>query len=356
MFFVKSSIMKHYSSFLVLFLLLFSCMKKNNYSTSENRNFAAPQKEDKPAVTLVIHGGAGAISRVNMTPEMEEAYHEKLREALVSGYGILEKGGTSNEAIIEAIKLLEDSPLFNAGKGSVFTNDLRNELDASIMDGSNLMAGAVAGVTTIRNPIVAAFAVMTKSKHVMLVGEGAEKFAQEHKLDMVDPSYFFDSSRYEQILRIREKESMSMPRGAIDKTDKFGTVGAVALDRYGNISAGTSTGGMTNKKYGRVGDSPIIGAGTYANNNTCAVSCTGHGEFFMRGVVAYDISALMEYGGLSLSEAADSVIMKKLVRQGGEGGMIGIDGHGNIAMVFNSEGMYRGFINRKGEPQTFIYK
>lgn len=346
--------MKHYFSFLVLFLLLFSCMKKNNYSTDKNRNLSSQETaKDTSDVILVIHGGAGAIKRVNMTPQMEKAYHDKLTEALVSGYTVLETGGTSMQAIIQAIKILEDSPLFNAGRGAVFTHDLRNELDASIMDGSNLMAGAVAGVTTIKNPIVAAFAVMTKSKHVMLVGEGAEKFAGEQNLDLVDASYFFDSARYEQILKIRENESN--PQGAIDGNKKFGTVGAVALDRYGNIAAGTSTGGMTNKKYGRVGDSPIIGAGTYANNNTCAVSCTGHGEFFMRGVVAYDISALMEYGGLSLKEAADSVIMKKLVRQGGEGGIIGIDRHGNIAMTFNSKGMYRGFINKKG-PQTFIYK
>ena len=309
-------------------------------------------------ITLVIHGGAGTIRRENMTPEREKAYHEGLKEALNIGFEVLEKGGTSLEAVIATIKILEDNPLFNAGKGSVFTADGKNELDASIMDGSNLMAGAVAGVTTIKNPITAAYAVMTKSEHVMLTGKGAEKFAEEQGLEIVDPSYFFDSTRYKQLQRIkdREKEKRSSLDEPLMEDKKFGTVGAVALDKFGNIAAGTSTGGMTNKKYGRVGDAPIIGAGTYASNNTCGISATGHGEYFIRLGVARDISALMEYTGATLQEAADSVVMKKLEKLGGDGGVVGLDRQGNITMTFNSEGMYRGFIKEKGVAKTFIYK
>jgi beta-aspartyl-peptidase (threonine type) len=256
---------------------------------------------------------------------------------------------------------MEDSPLFNAGKGAVLTNEGKNELDASIMDGSNLMAGAVAGVTTIKNPITAAHAVMTKSKHVMMVGKGAEKFAEEQGLEIVDPAYFFDSIRYEQLLKIQEKEKVvntnisDDPKDSVVKEEKFGTVGAVALDRYGNIAAGTSTGGMSNKRYGRVGDSPIIGAGTYAKNHTCGISATGWGEFFIRLSVAHDISSLMEYAGLPLEEAADVVIMKKLPALGGDGGVIGLDRKGNIIMTFNTSGMYRGY--KKGnETKTLIFK
>jgi L-asparaginase / beta-aspartyl-peptidase len=313
-------------------------------------------------ITLVIHGGAGTIKRENMSPEKEKAYHEALGIALDSGYSILENGGTSIEAVIAAIKVMEDSPLFNAGKGAVFTNEGKNELDASIMDGSNLMAGAVAGVTTIKNPITAAHAVMTRSEHVMMVGKGAEKFAGDLGLEIVDPSYFFDSTRYKQLLRLKEKElgKQATAKDAFEdpyiRETKFGTVGAVALDKHGNIAAGTSTGGMNNKKYGRVGDAPIIGAGTYASNATCAVSATGWGEYFIRLSVAHDISAMMEYGGLSLKDAADSVIMKKLPRLGGDGGIVALDRAGNFTMTFCSEGMYRGYINRKGEGKTFIYK
>lgn len=315
---------------------------------------------DKPAgpITLVIHGGAGTIKRENMTPELEKQYHESLNQALNAGYDVLEKGGTSIEAVIASIKVLEDNPLFNAGKGAVFTNEGKNELDASIMDGSNLMAGAVAGVTTIKNPITAAHAVMTKSEHVMMVGQGAEKFAQEQGLEIVDPSYFFDSVRYQQLLRVQGEE-LGKEASLYDpytKDKKFGTVGAVALDQFGNIAAGTSTGGMTNKKYGRVGDAPIIGAGTYANNATCGVSATGHGEYFIRLAVARDIASLMEYKGLSLQEAADQVIHTKLQNLGGDGGIVALDRQGNISMTFNSEGMYRGYISKKGEGKTFIYK
>jgi beta-aspartyl-peptidase (threonine type) len=303
-------------------------------------------------ITLVIHGGAGTITRANLSPEKEKAYHAALHQALDSGYAVLEKGGTSVDAVIAAIKVMEDCPLFNAGKGAVFTHDGTNELDASIMDGSNLMAGAVAGVTTIKNPIIAAHAVMTKSQHVMLAGKGAEEFAAEQGLDIVPPAYFFDSTRYRQLLNAKGQEAMNQLPG--DK--KFGTVGCVALDRYGNLAAGTSTGGMTNKRYGRIGDSPIIGAGTYANNVTCAVSATGWGEYFIRLNVAHDVNAMMEYGKLSLQQASDSVVMKKLPRLGGDGGIIALDRQGNFSMPFCTEGMYRGYITKRGEGHTFIYK
>jgi L-asparaginase / beta-aspartyl-peptidase len=302
--------------------------------------------------------GAGTIKRENMTPEREKAYRETLNEALESGYDVLENGGRSVDAVIAAIKIMEDSPLFNAAKGAVFTNEGKNELDASIMDGSNLMAGSVAGVTTIRNPITAAYAVMAQSAHVMLIGKGAEKFAEEQGLEIVDPGYFFDSLRYKQLMKIKKGEAgkeASLTDPYI-KDKKFGTVGAVALDQFGNIAAGTSTGGMTNKKYGRVGDAPIIGAGTYANNNSCGVSATGWGEYFIRLAVAHDISALVEYGGLTLQQAADSVVMHKVPALGGDGGIIALDRQGNISMTFNTEGMYRGYIQKKGEGKTFIYK
>jgi L-asparaginase / beta-aspartyl-peptidase len=253
---------------------------------------------------------------------------------------------------------MEDSPLFNAGNGAVLTHEGKNELDASIMDGSNLMAGSVAGVTTIKNPIVAAYTVMTKSEHVMMIGKGAERFAEEQGLEIVDPSYFFDSMRYNQLLKMKEKER-GKEADAYDpftKDKKFGTVGCVALDQYGNIAAGTSTGGMTNKKYGRVGDAPIIGAGTYASNTTCGVSATGWGEYFIRLGVTRDIAALMEYGGLTVQQASDSVIMRKLPALGGNGGIIALDKKGNFAMTFCTAGMFRGYINRKRDGKVFMYK
>jgi beta-aspartyl-peptidase (threonine type) len=335
---------------LVAFMFLFGC--KTDYRSSET-------KESKPGpITIVIHGGAGTILKKNMTPEKEAAYHKALETALDSGYTVLEKGGKSIDAVIAAIKVLEDNPLFNAGKGAVFTNEGKNELDASIMDGGNLMAGAVAGVTTIKNPITAAHAVMMNSEHVMMIGKGAEKFAQEQGLVIVDPAYFFDSTRYKQLLKVKEEEESNRQAWLYDpyiKDKKFGTVGAVALDQYGNIAAGTSTGGMTNKRYGRVGDAPIIGAGTYANNSSCGVSATGWGEYFIRLGVARDIAALVEYGNLTVADAADSVVMKKLPKLGGDGGIIALDRQGNFAMTFCTEGMYRGY--RKGsEIKTFIYK
>jgi beta-aspartyl-peptidase (threonine type) len=334
--------------------LLMSCEPKNQAKTARNL--------PPGPITLVIHGGAGTIKRENMTPEKEKAYHAALAIALDSGYAVLKSGGKSLDAVIAAIKVMEDSPLFNAGKGAVFSSDGKNELDASIMDGSNLMAGAVAGVTTIRNPITAAYAVMTKSEHVMLTGKGAETFAQQQGLEIVDPSYFFDSTRYQQWQNVKQKELektatlMDNFEDPYIKDTKFGTVGAVALDQYGNIAAGTSTGGMTNKKWGRVGDAPIIGAGTYADNNTCGVSSTGYGEYFIRLSVAHNISSMIEYGNATLQAAADTVIMKKLTRLGGDGGIIALDRQGNISMTFNSEGMYRGYMKKKGEPKTFIYK
>ncbi|WP_439558957.1 isoaspartyl peptidase/L-asparaginase family protein [Dyadobacter sp.] len=328
-------------------------------------------------ITIVIHGGAGTITRANMSPDKEKAYKAALNEALQKGYAVLKKGGTSVEAVEATIHVMEDSPLFNAGKGAVFTNDGKNELDASIMEGKTLKAGAVAGVTNIKNPISAAIAVMNKSEHVMMAGAGAEKFAKEQGLELVDPSYFYTETRFKALEKTKaadkqeldhdakeEKQIKKAPKtGVLLKEDliftegrKFGTVGCVALDKYGNLAAGTSTGGMTNKKYGRIGDAPIIGAGTYANNATCAVSATGHGEYFIRSVVAHDISALMEYKGLSLENAANEVVMKKLVERGGEGGIISLDRNGNIAMPFNSEGMYRGYIKGDGKTEVLIYK
>ncbi len=319
-----------------------------------------------PNFALAIHGGAGTILKANLTPELEKQYREKLNDALQAGYKILEKGGTAMDACEAAVKMLEDSPLFNAGKGSVFTSDGKNEMDAAVMDGKTLKAGAVAGVRTIKNPVSAARAVMEKSVHVMMIGKGAEKFAKESGLEIVDTSYFFDQKRWDQLQKVKEEEkkrkSDSTRTGLVNPLDfefsdkKFGTVGAVALDKNGNLAAATSTGGMTNKKFGRVGDSPIIGAGTYANNKTCAVSCTGHGEYFIRNVVAYDISALMEYKGMTLEQAANEVVMQKLKVQGGEGGLIAIDAKGNITTPFNTPGMYRGFVLSDGKATVKIYQ
>ncbi|MBE7443222.1 MAG: isoaspartyl peptidase/L-asparaginase [Flavobacteriales bacterium] len=322
--------------------------------------------QNKSAMTkkfaIAIHGGAGTILKKNMTELQEKEYKQKLDEALNAGYVILEKGGSAIDATEAAIKIMEDSPLFNAGKGAVFTNAETNELDAAIMNGNTLEAGAVAGVTHIKNPISLAKLVMNKSEHVLMIGSGAENFAKQHKMILVDTSYFFDENRFNQLQKLKQTEKTKLnhsdEQGDISnfKDSKFGTVGAVALDQHGNIAAATSTGGMTNKKYGRVGDSPIIGAGTYANNNTCAVSCTGHGEFFIRNVVAYDVSALMEYKNMSVIEAANYVINEKLMKLGGSGGLIAIDKNGNIAMPFNTEGMYRAYKKSSGEIDVLIFK
>ena len=310
-------------------------------------------------IMLVIHGGAGTITRAQMTPEMEKQYRAGLEEALRKGHAVLARGGSSVDAVEATIRVMEDNPLFNAGKGAVFTHEGKNELDASIMNGKNKAAGSVAGVTTIRNPISAARAVMEKSKHVMMVGRGAELFATQMGLEIVDPSYFWTERRWKslqkELMQEEAKKSSFVDPGPLDER-KFGTVGAVALDQEGNIAAATSTGGMTNKRYGRVGDAPIIGAGTYAENESCAVSATGHGEFFIRWTVAYDIAALVKYRGLSVQAAADEVIHKKLAAVKGEGGVIVLDTKGNFAMPFNSEGMYRGFIGADGVPKVAIYK
>lgn len=309
---------------------------------------------------LVVHGGAGTITRSTMSAEMEKQYRAALEEALRKGHAVLTRGGSSVDAVETAIRVLEDNPLFNAGKGAVFTHEGRNELDASIMEGGRKMAGSVAGVTIIRNPISAARAVMERSPHVMMTGRGAELFATKMGLEIVDPSYFWTERRWKSLqneLQEEQKRQQS-PRSAIDGPDekKFGTVGAVAVDGKGNLAAGTSTGGMTNKQFGRVGDAPIIGAGNFAENESCAVSATGHGEFFIRWTVAYDIAALMKYRGMTVSAAAEEVINRKLKAAGGEGGVIAIDAKGNFAMTFNSEGMYRGWIGADGVPQVSIYK
>lgn len=307
---------------------------------------------------LVIHGGAGTITRASMTAEAEAQYRAGLEQALKTGHALLAKGSSSIDAVEATIRVLEDNPLFNAGKGAVFTHDGKNELDAAIMDGRTKAAGSVAGVSIIRNPISAARAVMEKSEHVMMVGRGAELFATSVGLEIVDPQYFWTERRWKSLQQELLKEKGLKPQAEWRVVDdrKFGTVGAVAVDARGNLAAGTSTGGMTNKKYGRVGDAPIIGAGTYADNESVAVSATGHGEFFIRWTVAYDIAALVKYRGLSVTDAGNEVIHKKLAPVKGEGGVIILDAKGNFAMPFNSEGMYRGWIGTDGVPHVLIYK
>ncbi|ADN00557.1 isoaspartyl peptidase/L-asparaginase family protein [Dickeya dadantii] len=302
---------------------------------------------------IVIHGGAGALSRTAMDSEKEQRYRAALQSIVARGQEILAANGSALDAVTEAVRLLEECPLFNAGKGAVFTHRGTHELDASIMDGRSLEAGAIAGVNHIRNPILAARAVLERSPHVMFTAEGAETFAREQGLEMVEPDFFSTDERYQQLLKAQtgdgkilldhDGERQAQGADPLDPDRKFGTVGAVALDAAGNLAAATSTGGMTNKRAGRVGDSPIIGAGCYANNRTVAVSCTGTGEVFMRTVAAYDVSALMEYGNLPLSQAADNVVMEKVLALGGSGGLIAVDHQGNIALPFNSEGMYRGY-------------
>ncbi|WP_321321850.1 isoaspartyl peptidase/L-asparaginase [Labilibaculum sp.] len=308
-----------------------------------------PETEKKSDYAIVIHGGAGTILRENFTPEKEARYKKALQNALQIGDSILRNGGSSLDAVEKTIHILENSPLFNAGKGAVFTNSGKNELDASIMWGKDLNAGAVAGVDDIKNPISAARKVMENSEHVMLSGHGASDFAKTQGLEIVDQSYFFTQNRWDHLQEILKKEK------EMTKEDRHGTVGCVALDKNGNLAAGTSTGGMTNKRFGRIGDSPIIGAGTYANNSSCAISCTGHGEFFIRLGVAKDISSMMEYQNIGLEEASNKVI-DKLTKIGGTGGIIGLDKNGNIVMKMNTDGMYRAYSNSKGETDILIYK
>jgi len=305
--------------------------------------------------SIAIHGGAGTLVKGLMTPELEAEYKLALKTARDKGYVILEKGGSAIDAVEMAVKFLEDTPLFNAGKGSVFTAEGTHEMDASIMEGKTLEAGAVSLVTGIRNPVSLARDVMEKSYHVFLAGEGAMQFAKGLNYSVEAQEYFYDEVRYKQWQGIKDSDNFQLDH-SVKKDGKFGTVGAVACDQNGNIAAATSTGGMTNKKWGRVGDSPMIGSGVYANNNTCAVSCTGSGEFFIRGVVAYDVSCLMEHKGLSLEDAANEVINKRILEINGDGGLIAVDAKGNIAMPFNTEGMYRAFKTSKGEEEIAIYK
>ena len=343
---------------ILIFLLPATVLFSQDATNSNNGSFirhpaSLPERQagSNQNWVLVIHGGAGGTAGQKMPEEMQLQYTTEMTEVLKAGAAILSGGGTSLDAVETCIRMMEDSPLFNAGKGAVFTEEGKNEMDASIMDGETLKAGAVAGVTTIKNPISAARAVMEKSNHVMLIGGGAEKFAKEQGLEIVPPSYFYTKKRWEEFQKTHQQEMKHKP----DSSKSHGTVGVVALDNHGNLAAGTSTGGMTNKMKGRVGDSPVIGAGTYANNNTCAVSCTGHGEYFIRNVVAYDVSARMEYKGQSLPEAAGDVVNVKLKSQGAEGGLIAVDRNGNIAMPFNTALMFRGIIRPDGKIEVEIY-
>ncbi|KQC32838.1 isoaspartyl peptidase [Nonlabens sp. YIK11] len=305
--------------------------------------------------TIAIHGGAGTLLKQHMTTEKETAYKQALSIALDQGTAILENGGTAVDAVAAAVRNMEDSPLFNAGKGSVFTAQGTHEMDAAIMDGKDLNAGAVSLITGIKNPIDLARDVMEHSEHVFLAGDGAMEFANSRGYQTEKPEYFFDQLRYDQWQEIKDSERFQLDH-SVNKDSKFGTVGAVAMDQQGNIAAATSTGGMTNKKWGRIGDSPMIGAGNYANNHTCAVSCTGSGEFFIRGVVAYEVSALMEFKGLSLEQAAHEVIQNRVKKIGGDGGLIAVDVQGNITMPFNTAGMYRAFAKANSPKTIAIYK
>ena len=318
----------------------------------------ALEKAKRNRAILVIHGGAGTISRDQMTPEKEKLYRDGLSEALATGYKILNSGGSSMDAVEAAICVLEDNPLFNAGRGSVFTSNGHNEMDASIMDGKTHNAGAVASVTGIKNPIKAARAVMEKTSHVMLVGTGAEEFAREQGLEFADSAYFFTQQRWDELQKTKDEEKQKGPQGSLSfPHTHLGTVGAVAVDHAGNLAAATSTGGLTNKRWGRVGDSPIIGAGTYADNETCAVSCTGRGEIFIQGSIAHEMSVLMKYRGMSVDAAAKHCVNDELVTLGGKdtGGLIAMDRKGNFAMQMNTAGMYRGYIGEDGVAHTFLY-
>jgi len=348
--------------FLIIFLLVFA----SNTTSAQVEEKKQPETERKmdTKYCLVIHGGAGNMAKRNLTPEKEKEYTNKLKEALEKGYAMLAAGADAVDVVEAVIKILEDSPLFNAGKGSVFTHDGTNEMDAAIMNGRNQDAGAVANVRTIKNPISAAKAVMQKSKFVFLNGDGAEKFAKEKGIEIVDTSYFYYQPRWEEYIKVRDSKNTKLDHdnssGMLNEpfngsVDKFGTVGCVVLDGYGNLAAGTSTGGIVNKEYDRIGDSPVIGAGTYANNKTCAISCTGHGEDFIKLVAAHDVSALMEYKKLKLKTAAARVI-KKITDIKGRGGLIGIDHKGNIVMEYNTNGMFRGYIDRDGKLLVAIYK
>ncbi|OYT70134.1 MAG: beta-aspartyl-peptidase [Chloracidobacterium sp. CP2_5A] len=329
-------------------------------ATAATTVFAVIRGAEAKPIAFAIHGGAGGISKDSTPPEREALYRAKLAAVVTAGHNVLKRGGSALDAVVTAIVMMEDSGVFNAGKGSVFTSAGTCELDASIMDGATRAAGAVAGVKRIKNPIRAARAVMERSPHVLLTGVGAETFAAEQGLTLVSPKYFGTEEGRRELERVKAEESkrpkvaQSVPAEALPR--KLGTVGAVALDAQGNLAAGTSTGGMTNKRFGRVGDAPIIGAGTYADNATCAISCTGHGEYFIRSVVAHDVAALMAYKGLSLAEATQEVVLRKLVAFGGLGGLVALDRAGNIAMPFNSPGMFRAAIGADGKVFVGIYR
>jgi len=326
---------------------------------SSERNPDHQQKMEPQRIGLAIHGGAGTIERSKMTPKREREYRAGLESALTAGYEILKRGGSSVDATEAAVRVLEDDPHFNAGKGSVFTSAGTNEMDAAIMDGKTLAAGAVASLKHVKNPISLARLVMEKSGHVMMDSEGAEAFAKENGIELVDQKYFFTQERWEALQKIKAAEKKRTGGAGkafiITDQDRHGTVGAVALDKNGNLAAATSTGGTTNKRPGRVGDSPVIGAGTYANNATCAVSATGDGEYFIRASVGHDISALMEYRGMSLKDAAQAVL-DKVAKLGGTGGLIAIDREGKMALPFNTAGMYRGYVDSSGKVVIEIYR
>ena len=351
--------MKKFLFIILMVCISFSC---NNSIDSASAEKTALEKQSEFAI--IIHGGAGTILRGNLSKKKEKAYRDKLEEAIRAGYTILKNGGTSQLAVVKTIQIMEASPLFNAGKGAVFTHEETNELDASFMDGETLNAGAVAGVKNVKSPIELAVKIMTDSEHVMLSGEGASIFAKEKGLEMVDPAYFYTERRFKSLQRIKNRAKTELDnnnkKAAFYDTDiknaKFGTVGCVALDKNGNIAAGTSTGGMTNKRWGRIGDAPIIGSGTYANNKTCGVSSTGWGEYFIRSQVAYDISAQMEYQKKTLKEATKDVIQNKLTKLGGTGGVVALDKKGNMSFEFNTAGMYRASMNDTGELVLKIYK
>ena len=348
---------KYYLTLLVCSLLWVACEAPSTTEQAETSTESTSTEMEQAEYAIVIHGGAGTITRADLTEEQDAAYRTALNAALDIGEEILKNGGDAIDAVEQTIHYLEDSPLFNAGKGAVFTNEGRNEMDASIMMGVDRMAGAIGGVSNIKHPISAARAVMEKSPHVLLTGKGAEQFATDNGLEIVDPSYFYTQRRWDALQRAKAREAeKGTAEVELDHDDrKKGTVGCVALDKSGNIVAGTSTGGMTNKRWNRLGDSPIIGAGTFADNATCGVSCTGHGEFFIRWAVAYDVAARMAYKGLDLESAAREVVNEELVKAGGEGGLIALDRYGNVSMPFNSEGMYRGYA-KPGERVVAIYQ
>ncbi|NOR28312.1 MAG: beta-aspartyl-peptidase [Lutibacter sp.] len=348
--------MKKLTFLLLSSIIIFSC------ETTSNKKEAEAKQREPNSFSIVIHGGAGGIKREYFTHEQQEAYSKKLEEALNAGYTILENGGISLDAIQAAINVMEDSPLFNAGKGAVYNNEGNQEMDAAIMDGNTLNSGAVAGVNHIKNPILAARIVMDSSKHVLLSGKGAELMAKKYGIEMVDSSYFFTEKRLNQLKKIQGKEKTQLDHTAflikneLIDDHKYGTVGAVAIDKNGNIAAGTSTGGMTNKKYGRIGDVPIIGAGTYANNLTCGISATGTGEYFMRTVAVHEVSSLIQYKGMTAKEALHEVLFNQIGPLGGEGGMILMDKNGDVSWDFNSTGMFRGYKKSDGDTKIEMFE